>query len=142
MSKNLRLVVTVSNLRGISYAVDRLGNNFEERIGYHADQVVVSANGHSASGTAHVLRYPDEPVENWKALQTAAMATGAFPVALRARIVRKTAVDALAPILTGASNRLCGKMIVSGLRRRGAALILPLANQYLLVAQSFGRIEP
>lgn len=92
VSKNLGLVVTISNLRGIPYAVDRTGNNFEERIGYHADQVefVVSADGHSANGTAHVLNYPDQPAENWKALQTAAMATGAFPVALRARIVRKT----------------------------------------------------
>jgi hypothetical protein len=91
VSKNLGLIVTISNLRGIPYAVDRTGNNFEERIGYHADQVefVVSADGQAASGTALVLGYPDQPAENWKALQTAAMATGAFPVALRARIVQK-----------------------------------------------------
>ena len=92
VSKNLGLIVTISNLRGIPYAVDRTGNNFEERIGYHADQVefVVSADAQSAGGTALLLSYPDQPAENWKALQTAAMATGAFPVALRARIVRKS----------------------------------------------------
>ncbi len=91
VSKNLGLIVTISNLRGIPYTVDRTGNNFEERIGYHADQVefVVSADGQSASKTALVLTYPNQPEENWKALQTAAMATGAFPVALMARIVRK-----------------------------------------------------
>lgn len=92
VSKNLGLIVTISNLRGIPYTVDRTGNNFEERIGYHADQVefVVSADGQSASKTALVLGYPNQPVENWQALQTAAMATGAFPVALRARIVQKS----------------------------------------------------
>jgi len=92
VSKNLGLIVTISNLRGIPYAVDRTGNNFEERIGYHADQVefVVSADGQPTGGTALMLSYPDQPAENWKALETAAMATGAFPVALRARIVRKS----------------------------------------------------
>ena len=90
--ENLGLIVTISNLRGIPYAVDRTGNNFEERIGYHADQVefVVSADGQPTGGTALMLSYPDQPAENWKALETAAMATGAFPVALRARIVRKS----------------------------------------------------
>jgi hypothetical protein len=91
VSENLGLVVTISNLRGIPYTVDQTGNNFEERIGYHADQVefIVNSSGQSTSQTALVLGYPDQPKENWDALRTAAMATGAFPVALRARIVQK-----------------------------------------------------
>lgn len=92
LSDKLGLIVTISNLRGIPYSVDKTGNNFEERIGYHADQVefVVNDTGTTESKTALPLGYPNTPPDNWEALQTAAMATGAFPIALRARPVRKT----------------------------------------------------
>ena len=92
----LGIILTLSNLRGVPYSVDQADNgSFEERIAYHADQIRFSIGGSEAPSTPSTigLSYDNPGDPNWATLQTAAMATGAFPIMLASRVIRRTRED-------------------------------------------------
>jgi len=92
----LGIILTLSNLRGIPYSVDQADNgSFEERIAFHADQIRFSIASSGAAGTPTTfgLNHSDPADPNWETLQTAAMATGSFPIMLASRAIQRTRVD-------------------------------------------------
>jgi len=92
----LGIVLTLSNLRGIPYSVDPANQgSFEERMAYHADQIrfAMSASAGASTATTFALNYSNGADPNWNVLRTAAMATGAFPVMLAARVLTRTRAD-------------------------------------------------
>ncbi len=92
----LGIILTLSNLRGIPYSVDKANQgSFEERVAYHADQIrfALSGAGGLDDPTTYALSYSDPASPNWPLLRTAAMATGAFPIMLAARVLERTQAD-------------------------------------------------
>lgn len=97
----LKLAFTVTNLRGVPYAVTMRGNEAaRHEMTAHADWMRFSVAGLNESPAAATGSCPDEislnfpnswSIQGWKDLGTAAVASGAFPVGLAARLVtRKT----------------------------------------------------
>lgn len=77
VAERLRVILTLSNLRGIPYSVNEANaGSFEERIAYHADRVDFTIPG-----------------ADWAALRTAAMATGAVPVMLAAQTIERARAE-------------------------------------------------
>ncbi len=92
ISKKLALYLTLTNLRGIPYSVDAANNgSFEERILYYADEIAFGfgVNPLDQQETKLALSYPPRPTDSWDQLSLAAMATGAFPGALAARVLAR-----------------------------------------------------
>lgn len=100
VSSNLTLFVTLTNLRGTVYDLAP-GNDgtFEERIAYFADQLqfeLVPKAGVPPQGPAAKPLPMDAGSTgspDWQLLQKAAMATGAFPIALAPRKIDRLALD-------------------------------------------------
>jgi len=92
----LGIILTLSNLRGTPYSVDKANDgSFEERIAYHADQIrfsIASSDGGRTTATIP-LNYSNANDPDWETLRTAAMATGAFPIMLASRVIQRTRVD-------------------------------------------------
>jgi len=96
IAPQMGVILTLSNLRGVPYSVDEAnGGAFEERMAYHADRIVftVAASGAVDTPTTYALNYSDAANPNWQTLATAAMATGAFPVMLAARVIERRRAD-------------------------------------------------
>jgi hypothetical protein len=96
VSPNLKIILTLSNLRGIPYSLDEAnGESFEERMNYHADRIqfTVAASGAQDDDCTYALNYSDSGNSNWQLLATAAMATGAFPVMLASRVLERKKAD-------------------------------------------------
>ena len=96
IAPQMGVILTLSNLRGVPYSVDAAnGGAFEERMAYHADRIVftVAASGATETDTTYALNYSDSKNPNWQTLATAAMATGAFPVMLAARVMERKRAD-------------------------------------------------
>jgi hypothetical protein len=93
VSSNLTLFLSLTNLRGTPYSVDFAnGGSFEERISYHADQIqfeVLEPGTPARSEIAYQVPTNDMAAEGWTQLKAAALATGAFPIGLAARTVRR-----------------------------------------------------
>ncbi len=107
----LALFICVTNLRGVPYAIDFLGDRrggfqgpkvIEHWMSNHADYLrfdVVKPEAGNRSGPvpAGVLLHPDPHDEKektaWKKLAQAAVASGAFPFALAPRIIERDAGD-------------------------------------------------
>jgi hypothetical protein len=95
----LLISLTLANLRGVPYPITFGGETgFSHPMRVHAD---VFSFGGSASGAADPDRLPpgafalpaDRRDANWTLLQTAALATGAFPAALKHRHLSRPRVD-------------------------------------------------
>lgn len=96
IAEQMTLILTLTNLRGIPYSVDKANDgSFEERFAYHADRIRFTVgNGPVAStDTSFGLNYSDPADPNWTTLRLGAMATGAFPVMLASRIITRKAAD-------------------------------------------------
>lgn len=103
VSKKLSLFLTLTNLRGIPYGVYEDPTHSEgpdEQVTYHADrlrfQLADNEMEDIADDSVRLLR--QEAAANdtgWSTLQTAAMATGAFPIALSSRTLQRRASDFL-----------------------------------------------
>ena len=96
VSGNLKMILTLSNLRGIPYSLDEAnGESFEERMNYHADRIqfAVASTGAQDDDCTYALNYSDSANPNWELLATAAIATGAFPVMLASRVLERKRVD-------------------------------------------------
>jgi hypothetical protein len=95
---DLTLFLTLTNLTGIPYVLDDVGNimnvpSAEEGVLYHADRLrfqTVTGNAPTSDPTAKALPLDNSDDERWNLLRTAAKATGAFPIFLAPReIVRE-----------------------------------------------------
>jgi Patatin-like phospholipase len=92
----LRLRLTLTNLRGVPYGFPVFGSNSTDSFGMlnHADfaEFVVGAGDAlraAASDGATPLDVTNFAGPGWSALKGAALATGAFPVGLRPRIITR-----------------------------------------------------
>lgn len=97
VSKELNLILTLTDVRGIPYGVN-LSNDgsFEERTNYYADQIQfqVTEDERAAAGTnAVLLPLHDLSSPAWETLRTAAVGTGAVPVMLAPQILERCAKD-------------------------------------------------
>src|SRR5947209_2923378 len=100
VSSTLTLFLTLTNLRGTVYDLEPANDgSFEEQIAYFADQLqfqVVPNAGvtpQDSCAKALPLDLGSEGSAGWQLLQKAALATGAFPVALAPRILDRDAFD-------------------------------------------------
>lgn len=96
LADSLEIILTLTDLRGIPYSVDLANKgSFEERFAYHADQIrfALRVSGGVNDPTTYALNYADPLNANWNLLRTAAMATGAFPIMLAARVLQRTRAD-------------------------------------------------
>jgi hypothetical protein len=92
----LAVILTLTNLRGVPYSIDEANaGSFEERMNYHADRIQfrVANSGAADTDSIYGLNYSDAANPNWQLLATAAMATGAFPVALATRVLERKRAD-------------------------------------------------
>jgi hypothetical protein len=101
----LRLILTVTNLRGVPYALDLRGNAAaSHEMTSHADCLRFAVRGIGSASQAPA--WPDEVElqlpkqaggaanqDNWKLLGTAALASGAFPVGLLPRALHRPLAD-------------------------------------------------
>jgi len=89
VSKTLHVLTTVSNLRGVPYNIPFRGVYRDGHEMYaHADYVhfLVSEGGTATAPSALSLDWAKRTrIDNWRRLETAALATGAFPVGLSPR---------------------------------------------------------
>jgi hypothetical protein len=101
----LRAVLTLSNLRGVPYALEFEGSAFRHWMSLHADHVRYAVALDAAAGAA-----PDDPAKIGEtpldrrsprgagpreAFKAVALGTGGFPVALAPRVLRRPAAEYL-----------------------------------------------
>ena len=83
VAESLKLILTVTNLRGVPYSVDE-SSNIETQIYYYGDD------------RTFTVEWPEgatAPQADWPGIGEAAVATGAFPLALAARRIERQARD-------------------------------------------------
>ncbi len=88
----LRVMLTLTNVRGVPYSFPVFGANADERYGMlnHADYYDFAVGAANSSGGAIALDVGDFSAPAWKRYKTAALATGAFPIGLRPRIIERS----------------------------------------------------
>ncbi len=91
VNDGLKVVLTLTNLGGIPYAIEEGSGSAETQTLYHADQrdFELRWEGNSASSSAVLLR--PELSDNWDSLAACAKATSAFPFALAPRVLKSPA---------------------------------------------------
>jgi hypothetical protein len=99
---NLTLFLTLTNLTGIPYALDNQSNDpsLEESVLYHADRLrfeTVRGTGTLSDPTAKALPLNNMNDPRWDLLREAAKATGAFPIFLAPREIKRPKTDYLRP---------------------------------------------
>jgi Patatin-like phospholipase len=91
--QSLRVMMTLTNLRGSPYAFPLFGAESDETYGMlnHGDyfDFTVSAN-HAAPPGSMPLDVSDFTQSDWEVFKTTALATGAFPVGLAPRLIKRT----------------------------------------------------
>lgn len=93
VAESLRIVLTVTNLGGIPYAIETGNGNTETQTLYHADHAAFELrwDGTPAHGEALTLS-PRSPA-NWPRLAEVAKATGSFPIALAPRYLMRMTTE-------------------------------------------------
>ena len=112
VSPNLTLFLSLTNLRGVPYSLNGAApGSVEETTFFFGDRIRFEMRS-SADNTPlrskaiHAL-YADKPGdEGWKTLQTAAMATGAFPVFLAPRILERRCNEYTPPMWESVTSKL------------------------------------
>jgi len=94
VSSTLTLFLSLTNLRGVPYSLNGAApGSIEETAFFYGDRIrFQTVNGSTApvkSPSAHALDLSDGNAPGWQLLKTAAMATGAFPVFLKPRILHR-----------------------------------------------------
>lgn len=92
VSPTLTLFLSLTNLRGVPYSLNgEAPGSIEETTFFYGDRIRFQTVGSSAapvmSPATHALDLSDGKTVGWQLLKTAAMATGAFPVFLKPRIL-------------------------------------------------------
>ncbi|MDQ2776781.1 MAG: patatin-like phospholipase family protein [Acidobacteriota bacterium] len=87
----LKLVLTVTNLGGIPYAIEAGDGSAETQTLYHADQADFELRWAPGTPEGSALGLSPYSAENWPALGEVAKATSAFPMALAPRVLKRSA---------------------------------------------------
>ncbi len=102
VSSTLTLFLSLTNLRGVPYSLNgEAPGSIEETTFFYGDrirfQTVNSGTAPVKSAAAHALDLRDGNTPGWQLLKTAAMATGAFPVFLKPRILDRELEEYIPP---------------------------------------------
>lgn len=102
VSSTLTLFLSLTNLRGVPYSLNgEAPGSIEETTFFYGDrirfQTVSSGTVPLKSPAAHALDLSDGNAPGWQMLKTAAMATGAFPVFLKPRILDRELEEYIPP---------------------------------------------
>jgi predicted acylesterase/phospholipase RssA len=102
VSSTLTLFLSLTNLRGVPYSLNgEAPGSIEETTFFYGDrirfQTVNSSTAPVESAVAHALDLSDGNAPGWQLLKTAAMATGAFPVFLKPRILDRELEEYIPP---------------------------------------------
>lgn len=91
----LPIYLTIANLRGVPYAFELFGEGAKPYGMFaHADHVAFAISRTGASLPAALPLDPgDMTAEGWKRLAQSALATGAFPIGLRSRVLGRRFAD-------------------------------------------------
>jgi hypothetical protein len=91
----LPVYLTIANLRGVPYSFKLLGEGAKPYGMFaHADHVAFAVSRTQAALPAALLLDPaDMKAEGWRKLAQAALATGAFPIGLRSRVLGRRFAD-------------------------------------------------
>jgi hypothetical protein len=102
ISPNLTLFLTLTNLIGIPYSLNDVGSgSLEESTLYHADRLrfeTVRPGESTSIATAKPLPLGRPGEGAWPLLEEAAKATGAFPIFLRPRQLKREIADYACPM--------------------------------------------
>ena len=104
VSQNLTLFLSLTNLRGIPYCLNGAApGSLEESTLFYGDrirfQTVSSFKAASVAANIHTLDLSTPGAAGgWDLLQTAAMATGAFPIFLAPRTLQRSGVEYVPPV--------------------------------------------
>jgi len=102
ISPSLTLFLTLTNLSGVPYSLNDVGDGSpEESSLYHADRLrfeTTLENGRPSTPTAKPLPKGDGSQGAWPLLREAAKATGAFPIFLRPRQLQRDVADYEVPL--------------------------------------------
>lgn len=90
VADNLKLVYTLTNLGGIPYAIEAGDGNDETQTLYNADQANFEVRWDGGAAESQALTLSPGSNANWPALAEVAKATGAFPIALAPRLLKRT----------------------------------------------------
>lgn len=97
VSEKLRLLLTLTNLRGIPYSVNRSNlGTFFERTDYYADQIQFSFDSAEAAADPTISGFidvNDPQSKTWPLVRTAAIASGAVPLMLAPQVITRTPED-------------------------------------------------
>lgn len=93
--RSLRVRLTLTNIRGVPYSFPIFGANQPERFGMlnHADFYDFAIGPAAATIDATALDSNRFETDDWGVLKTVALATGAFPVGLRPRLISRLNAD-------------------------------------------------
>ncbi len=101
----LRAVLTLANLRGVPYALRFDGSGFRHWMSHHADHVryAIALDGAAGAAAGDRRKVGEAPLDRAapkgsparEAFKAVALGTGAFPVALAARVLDRAAADYL-----------------------------------------------
>jgi len=102
VSSTLTLFLSLTNLRGVPYSLNgEAPGSIEETTFFYGDrirfQTVSDGTVPVKSPAAHALELSDGKAAAWQLLKTAAMATGAFPVFLKPRILDRELKEYVPP---------------------------------------------
>ncbi len=101
VSSTLTLFLSLTNLRGVPYSLNgEAPGSIEETTFFYGDRIrfqTVSSGTAVKSVAAHALDLSDGKAPGWQLLKTAAMATGAFPVFLKPRILNRELEEYVPP---------------------------------------------
>jgi predicted acylesterase/phospholipase RssA len=102
VSSTLTLFLSLTNLRGVPYSLNgEAPGSIEETTFFYGDrirfQAVSSGTAPVKSPAAHPLDLSDGKAPGWQLLKTAAVATGAFPVFLKPRILNRELEEYIPP---------------------------------------------
>ncbi len=87
----LKLILTVTNLGGIPYAIEAGDGSAETQTLYHADQADFELRWEAGTPEGCAVGLSPYSAENWPALGEVAKATSAFPMALAPRMLKRSA---------------------------------------------------
>lgn len=93
VADGLKLILTLTNLKGIPYAIEDNAGSAETQTLYHADQQNFQVWWDQAASSEGAIPLSPRNPANWPILQQAAKATGAFPLALRPRVLARTTTE-------------------------------------------------
>ncbi len=102
VSSTLTLFLSLTNLRGVPYSLNgEAPGSIEETTFFYGDrirfQTVSGGTAPVESPVAHALDLRNGKAPGWQLLKTAAMATGAFPVFLKPRILNRELEEYIPP---------------------------------------------